>query len=1052
MLTGLADREVSLWIGSNCSEIGDDILESLIELPWRHVFLDINRSELIARLEAPSQGPLVAKRGFIHVIDGDPSRIVLPQRSMPVFLLAGRGEARPDFENRLRRMTMQEELRRSNVRQLVVVGSGGDIPVELRELWSAGFRTNLIFVDGDQGAAKRVLAWLEESGRSPTATLVALQSEEFALLTAQSYRDAQQDERLIVRMRDELGDLQEKNLEGIDDPDKPILEDYSLILERDLSFVDETALPEEVFNAFFRGEVDDWRPFAAELPWFNNDTPWVKLRSLLRKLDGVGAPENRVAYIMSEPGAGGTTLARSLAFRAAREGYPTLFAKPLPFVPEALQLQNFLNRARLSATARQEGESPSEDNRRYETPWLLVYDRIHWEARDSELRRFIKEFEQAGRPVCVLVVTGMQRELAYFDESKFCALAELRHMLEQADTVELGRHLNRFLRHYNKEKPDWQWVNFQQAHSVRYFEQMAAFWITLSFWLQAQFDYTESIQDWVYRAFKKSADTPEVRRAILQIAALSAERLPMPEELILQGASEWPVHLLLDDRRSNLAPIGLVRLADRGRKFWALAHDILGQLLLNAVFYDPQARTEFGLGHARSPLHLRFLLLSEISSNPMIGERDLLAFGEDFATTVFKIDPDRGRSTWSDLWREVLDALDKMPIALRNGSRVFRHHTAISRRRVAWLDEEQYGVTPHEQEILLRRALEDLHYALSSINAVQGREADINLYNSLANAYFDLVRVRAKQGASDDELAELREFAANATRHAFEENPSNPYVIETHVKSLLSAAEERREDRSRLCVEALEIAYDAIRHDSSGERRFALVDLAERALNMLMASNEAFSLREHPETPTELLVASWLLIVEVSEGAAPTAIEDLPREALHSIGSLLENPLGDGNPQVARLRYQVAVARNPHNYPELLAKIEALVATDFRLTPQLRLEYALILMQNMRAIEADKQFRGLRKLWSETDIFAQVPTNLRWLVDTEGKPRVVTAIAAYTHDHRAMAKVRELDNVTVPYRPQEFGVRQHRANEVFRANVSFGHNGPFLRPVGSMNQ
>lgn len=1052
ILTGLADRDVSLWL--ECGDVDNvsDALASLIRLPWRHVFLDCAGGDLVAELERPDSGAFVARRGFVHVIDGDPSRVELPPRSLPVFLLAGRGGGSA-FENQLRRMTMLEELRRSGIRQLVVVGA--KLPKSLAELWSAGFRTNLVVVDPAGDAPDRLSAWLADNGDAPTASLVSQSTSAFAEAAVGAFASAYEDESLLIRVRDELDNIRKFALAEIDDPERPLLVNYELIMDREFAPIAEGSLPEEAFNNFFRGETRDWRPFAAGLPWIRNDEPWRKLQSLLRRLDAVGPPENRIAYIMSEPGAGGTTLARHLAFTAARAGYPTLVAQQLPFTPEALPLINFLTRAhqRIEDSRHSAEAGFISDGERYEAPWLLVFDRVHWEFRDTELRRFAQQLEHAGRPVCILVVTGPQREPSYYDETKFKALAEIHHMLDQTETLELGRHINRFLRSYGKERPDWQWANFQQAHSVRYLEGMAAFWITLSFWLQTQYDLSDSIQDWVYRAFRKAADTPEIRRAILHIAALSSERLPMPEQLIEQGASDWPVPLLLDDRRPALAPLGMVRLSNDGAKYWAIAHDILGRLLLNAVFYDGHARSELGLDAARDPLHLRFLLLEEISSKPMLGERDQRGFGEDFATTVFKIDPSQGRVTWLHLWRDVLAALDGMPAALRNGSRVFRHHSAISRRRIAWLDQSAYGVTPSDQVALLERAAADISYALTSIDATQGSDPDVNLYNSLANAYFDLARVRAEQGADAVELAHLREMASDATRRAFEQSPSSPYVIETHVKSLLATAEESPHDAPALCIEALEIIYSAIRHDRSEMRRHALADLADRALTILMRSDIKTVATQKPESPTELLVAAWLQLAEAANGRAPSDLKNVSKEALASVRQLLEDSVGAGNPQVAKLHYQVLAAVAPLDFAAQLRALEDLVAADYRLTPQLRLEYALLLLQGMRATEADKQFRSLRKLWRETDIFAQVPDQLRWLVDpTSGHPRVVTAVSAYDHGHRAMARVREFGRFDVPYRPQEFGVREHAPGTVFNANVTLGHNGPFLRPVGSLRR
>jgi hypothetical protein len=125
-----------------------------------------------------------------------------------------------------------------------------------------------------------------------------------------------------------------------------------------------------------------------------------------------------------------------------------------------------------------------------------------------------------------------------------------------------------------------------------------------------------------------------------------------------------------------------------------------------------------------------------------------------------------------------------------------------------------------------------------------------------------------------------------------------------------------------------------------------------------------------------------------------------------------------------------------------------LAASDYRLTPQLRLEYALLLFQRMRTEEANNRFRALRVLWRETDVFGQVPERLRWLLQPgENRLRIVTAVAAYDHGHRAMARVREFARFDVPYRAQEFGASEHRPGTVFNAHVTFGHNGAFLRPV-----
>lgn len=1053
LLAALRDRDATLMLRGKVDASNRDAIVAMLRLPWKQVYIEEADPLLVAALEKPDDGPLARRRGFIHVVDTDPSRMELPIRSLPVFLLSGRDGRGSAFEQTLRRMTMLEELRRSGARQLVFVGQSADpAPTDLVDLWSTGFRASIVVANDQNDAPERIAAWLDENGGGPTASVVSMPDRDFGIAVVAAYGAAFADDSLLVRQRDEAGSIRNVDLIDIDDPERPLLDHYDLILDRDLAPVDD--LPEEAFNAFFRGE-GGWRAFAAGLPWTRDVGAWQGLLSQLRRIDAVGSGENRVTYIMSEPGAGGTTLARQLAFEAARAGYPTLVARPVPFTPESLPVINFLTRAHQrkvdvhSRAIEASSEPVKETNSRlYETPWLLVFDRVHWELRDVDLRRFVQQLERSGRAVCVLVVTGTKREDAYFDITRFKPLIVLHHMLEQEQTLELGRHLNRFLRAYGKERADWQWRNFQETHAVRHMEGLATFWITLGFWLQTQYDLNENIQDWIYQAFLKHAEGPELRRAVLQIAAFSSEGRPMPESLIEQGASPWPVPLLLDDRRAELSPLGLVRLPHGGRKFWALAHDILGRLLINALFYDFEMRKSLGYEEAGDANHLRFMILREVSQNPALGETVEREVSQEFATTIFKVDPDHGRGAWAHLWRDVLAALDEMPVAVRKGSRVFLHHTAISRRRISYLDEAVFGVTGADKVELLTRAAADLEYALDSVSKGSGDEPDVNLYNSLANAYFDLAKVKAAQGAAADELTELRRLASDATRHAYDQSPSSPYVIETHVKSLIASAEEAGGDGATYCIEALEIVYSAIRHDRNELRRHALAGLADRALAVLLSANAGERQRAEPDSWPEVLVAAWLALAAPFDGRAPESLNDVPPEVLTEVLHELERPAGAGNAQVARLRYQVLVAAAPNDFERQLEALELLVGTDYRMPPQLRLEYALLLFQRMRTEEADKQFKVLRALWRETDIFAQVPDHLRWLLTPEGdKRRVVNAVAAYDYGHRAMARVREFARFDVPYRPQEFGVREHRPGAVFAAHVSLGHNGAFLRPV-----
>jgi hypothetical protein len=1066
LLSNLDSRDVALWIRSLPKKAPAQAqLVAFLGLPWRQVFSELSDQRLITALEqgSASDAPMVRKRGFVQIVDSDPSRIEFPQRCLPLFLLNGReGTAASEFENRLRRLTMLEELRRSNVRQVLIVSGEDDpVPTELRELWASGFRSFLTFASDSADSARVVDRWLSEQTGVAAANLWRLPANRLVEEIVARYAARYPEERVIIRVRDQSGTTHSIDVTETDEPERPIFGQYSVIQDRHLTPLTSAELSEEDFVAFFQNPESSWRPYAAGLPWLRNNESRNDLSAYLRKLDTVGSEENCIAYVLSESGAGGTTLARMLAWEYAREGYPVLVAKSLPFVPDALALGNFLNRANreiernlaqpLAATgpasSQPENSEANQAPRRYEAPWIILFDRMHWEFRDSELARFRNELERQGRPVCILVVTGPIRELAYFNSSVFKQIAELNHTLDSEEALQLGRHLNQFLREYGKERQDWQWEQFYHTHTVRYLEGLAAFWVTLSFWIQGQYDLSESIQQWVYRIFKENTEGV-VRESILEIAAMSSEHLPLPAGLLPASRGEWPVSILLEDQRSRLAALGLVSVATDGNKYWALVHDILGRFLINALFYDFETRSALGFAQAKDADHLRFLLLRQISRKRELGERFYRPVGEDFATSVFKIDPDHGRGSFSFFWREVLDALDSMPRPLRDTSRVFRHHVAISRRRIAVLNENLYGITSEDKIALLNQAISDINFALS-IEYTPGSESNLNLYNTLANAYLNLAQVEAARGASPERIGELRRLANDATRKAYEESPTNSYVVETYVKNLLANARQTSDVAVENCIEALGVLFSAISSKEAAYRRPQLAELADQALQLLMNQGPVLRARDiEPANAIDVLIKAWVSLAEGVEYRSGTALTEIPQANRRRALDVLEHTAGRGNMQVIRLTYDLTCIENPNAFPRQLELAEQLQATDYRITPQLRLEYAILLFQNGRVVEGDKTFRILRRLWRESEHFVHVPDRLRWLRDAGGASlKTVQAVVASDYGHRAMARVQELGNQVVPFRIEEFGFRELRPGARFAAHVSFGHNGPFLRPV-----
>jgi hypothetical protein len=160
----------------------------------------------------------------------------------------------------------------------------------------------------------------------------------------------------------------------------------------------------------------------------------------------------------------------------------------------------------------------------------------------------------------------------------------------------------------------------------------------------------------------------------------------------------------------------------------------------------------------------------------------------------------------------------------------------------------------------------------------------------------------------------------------------------------------------------------------------------------------------------------------------------------------LAHNVARGNIQVIKLRYNLLCVTDPFEFRQQLELVEQLQAT--KPTPQLRLEYAVLLFQDGRAKEGDKEFRVLRQLWRESEPFVEVPERLRWLRGPDGKTlKAVKAVVISDYGSRAMARVQELGAALIPFRPEEHGLRNPRVGTGFTCHVSFGHNGPFLRPV-----
>jgi hypothetical protein len=236
--------------------------------------------------------------------------------------------------------------------------------------------------------------------------------------------------------------------------------------------------------------------------------------------------------------------------------------------------------------------------------------------------------------------------------------------------------------------------------------------------------------------------------------------------------------------------------------------------------------------------------------------------------------------------------------------------------------------------------------------------------------------------------------------------------------------------------------------DKSGQRRFNLSKLADAAMNLLLESSSNNSTTSEPTNEIDALVRAMSALAKNARTLEGMTLSDFPSVNRLLAADFLAHPILQGNPQAVRLRYALCCLDQPRDFQRQLELLQSLEGGSTVFSPQMRLELALLLHQCGRHHEGDRVFRGLRRLWREGEHYVEVPDRLRWLTTTDGLTRrQVSAKIMPKSEYREAAKVREMLDIEVPFRPQEFGQQEFRAGTTIRGLISFGHNGPFLRPT-----
>lgn len=1084
----LVHRDAALWIGNHSGEASDPTTKTLrdfIALPWNAILVE-SSTPTLAGILTGEQGPRAnGVSGYRIPAAGPVTDISFPSRAVPVLFLNGREDGdsameRPDGggTNRrlLRRLGMFDELAKRTVRTLVLVPSSADnIDEQLRDM-VCDLNTHVVAVVPSNSPHRRVFD--EWSKMRPGPISVTLCTGPFASLT-ESLVDRVRSRTAADRLNLRLLFRPDSDREVLDctdyvPTDSPIPSSFSLLTESSLASLSDDSLSENEIDGFFARTASEalpefWRPFAAGLPWPRDNGQAIERLVETLELAREATPRGvLVATVDSEPGAGGTTAARMLAFEAARRGFPTLVARTGVAAPPADEVSAFCHSIAVAirdTTAPPPAEH-SEDRDlepiglEVSVPWLIVLDAEHWSGRDELVPAYVRTLTRfAHRAVIMLVRDTSAGDPPMATRRLFGD--PLAHALSQSEVESLGTHINRYLAHIGHDQSISHWRQFWVENSLPIepgtlgvAESSASFWVALEFWLRRQMSLGQSIRTWLFDRFTNARYREDVlssttKQALLTIAALSLERTYLPEALLPEAEEgDDPLSAQLAALALQVPAIGLVRKRTERQAAWGVSHIPLAQHLLDAVADETGLLDELGLTKAENSVKLRIELLATLAKNPALGQQRYRDLALRFAQSIFKLDR-AGNQEFTRYWREVLNGLFGMSDVLWDTSRMFIHHVAISRRRVASDPDLFPDKTEAERLRLLEEAVGDLEFALS-LEKGEDDERDLNILNSLARACQDLAAYLRQRGGSEERIARLDEREIQCLQQAEVLNPTNAHVLETSARGYILAASRDVQSAPQNLCSALQRIRIARGLDSAADRRRRLDELTERALSGLQALS-AKDLEQIRVDSVSLaaVVTAWRLLRRVSGSGAAVLAESPGADVEAAIQTLEAVPPAKREWTLTRLLYDLTALQHPREFQRQVQLLRALEGTQ-AMHLQMRLELAILLHQVGSHPSGEQEFRDIRRALHDSEVIIDVPRRLAWFVQADSGDRIVCdgkVVLQPGNWRRHAMRVLQLGNTVIGFDPLDFGVGKMPPGRVLKCIVGFNVRGPYARPV-----
>ena len=1057
----LADGS-ALWLApsKNLDQASIASLATFIGLPWKLALVESSSGKLATAVDAEDKkSRFVSVRGFVYQIAGDPEKTTLPKRCLPVFLLNGRDDSneaseRPGvskFYDARRRLNAIGRLVEAQPSRLLVVCEDDSFDIEgVIQLFDQSFHPLITVISPHQSLLERARKAYYEL---PIQRAISLVNSGFAAASAVLTEAASAifpDSKTWIRYRTSPKTHIDLDISACDLVEDSVLATYETVQSRDLVALSEGDLTRDDVSGFFGKKHEGWRPYAAGLPWERNRDITGRVIRALNEICTQGSEANALLLTSAESGAGGTTFLRAIAYEVARAGFPVLIAKPGLLEPNVAAIATFLlNVRRAARTKETAADSPEDENSLPETAWLLVFDHEVWKGREHQLSNFFFTLRQRGRSALVLYLTGSRPPEALLTSGARDLPSHLHHILAKDEALSLGQHLNRFLKPLGQAKQESEWLSFWESHRPNVTNTASSFWIALEFWLRGYLDIRQSVQSWVATQLESASITTHQRQCLLLISAFSIERRALPDSLLpTPKRGELPNSVQLSQLAESCPALGLVTDDINGYRQWALVHDLIGRYVINAFIASSKLRATFEspMGDA---VQFRLALLKQVATSPLLADPSYRPVAIDLAVHILKLDQE-GNVEFFRNWRDVLGILESVSPAISKNSRTFKHHVAISRRRVA-TNQDLFDATEAEQATQLELAIEELKYALNSIDPTPEDESNLNLYNSLALAYQNLLTLERRRGASQTRIGELRIALLDAVNGAIREDATNSYVLETAARFRIQNASFAPEHAARDASEALAYVFQAAALEESYRRQASLSKLANDALKILREHRESIEsgASKSVDPAVSRLTSVWLTLLENEEQIENLDLARVPDESVVAALELL--PVTAANTWLElKLRYDLLGRANPWGFKEQLDCLDAMDGIPSYVMPlQLRLERAILLHQVGRHPEANEAFKGIRIALRSSDAFLVIPERLRWLRQPGSRNRQrCEARVLDSTGFRQRASIFDLKGAQVPFNADEFP-RQLKPGARFACHLAFRHTGPIARPIES---